>query len=858
MYLLRFAELSRAGPAIVVPGAASARALGLALGLAERAAGKAAWLAPVVTSWPGAVAARHELDQLAGAAGADTFLLSTEQELALWQQVLAADEMSALGAPAQAAPAAAAAWRLARLWRVHEPGPAHAPTADTAAYARWAATFRQRLAALGAVDGTTLMLRQGERGVVAAGRAHGFVDPAPALAAWLGEPAAAAVALPRGDPFRYHAHAYADRAQELAAALAWAASVADAEPAARVVVALDDLGQAESVVRRVLRDVLGDDHACHLGRGRALADEPVFRALVGVLEIKPVLRWDRFSAWLRHGAIAGAGAERAARALLDARLRARERHELPLAEVLAAIGDDAALATLRDILEALLDLHARAPRRQPMVGWLGHFEACLAAAGWPGVAAGDELAVATRRAWTEVCDRLYRLDAVLPAPTRAEALQRLRQALAETTVATPTPRQGIFVVTPETALALAPTHLWLAGCESGLLVNAARPSPFLPIAGQRAVGVPGADPGRDLWRARCLVELLAGEGVEHHASFAAGEGDERFTPSPLLPGLARTAVTPRTARLPRGWRLPTVELAAHDDSHGPALVAGHEMRGGTAVFAAQSACPFRAFARHRLGAGEVEEPRPGLSARARGTLVHRCLAEAWGLLGDAAALDALDADGRRALAARAVGQGLRPLRHQTALEREVHDIEQARLIELVERWLEFERSRGAFEVVAREQGEVVDFGGLRFGVRIDRVDRLADGGLVVVDYKTGACRVADWEPPRMREPQLPFYALAAPLVGVRGVAFAAVDAEQPQWLEVVAADDGWEERVAAWRRDLEALAEEIAGGLATPTPRDGSATCRLCEQAPLCRLAERAGGRVADDDAAASGVVGDD
>ncbi|MCA9708816.1 MAG: phosphotransferase, partial [Myxococcales bacterium] len=50
------------------------------------------------------------------------------------------------------------------------------------------------------------------------------------------------------------------------------------------------------------------------------------------------------------------------------------------------------------------------------------------------------------------------------------------------------------------------------------------------------------------------------------------------------------------------------------------------------------------------------------------------------LPGRTACQAALDAAGRHALAARAVRQGLRPLRHQTALEREIHAIEEARLV----------------------------------------------------------------------------------------------------------------------------------------------------------------------------------
>jgi len=42
----------------------------------------------------------------------------------------------------------------------------------------------------------------------------------------------------------------------------------------------------------------------------------------------------------------------------------------------------------------------------------------------------------------------------------------------------------------------------------------------------------------------------------------------------------------------------------------------------------QAACPFRAFAAHRLGAEGLQFPHTGLDALERGTLVHRVLARA--------------------------------------------------------------------------------------------------------------------------------------------------------------------------------------------------------------------------------------
>jgi len=68
-------------------------------------------------------------------------------------------------------------------------------------------------------------------------------------------------------------------------------------------------------------------------------------------------------------------------------------------------------------------------------------------------------------------------------------------------------------------------------------------------------------------------------------------------------------------------RIETVE-----DGQAPAL-ATRTPRGGTRILADQAACPFRAFARHRLAAEALEEPVEGLDARARGLLLHTLMKE---------------------------------------------------------------------------------------------------------------------------------------------------------------------------------------------------------------------------------------
>ena len=63
------------------------------------------------------------------------------------------------------------------------------------------------------------------------------------------------------------------------------------------------------------------------------------------------------------------------------------------------------------------------------------------------------------------------------------------------------------------------------------------------------------------------------------------------------------------------------------------------------------------------------------------------------------------------------------------------------------------------------------FGGVTVNAKLDRMDTLAGGERVVIDYKTGKCAVSAWLGRRPDEPQLPMYVLGEE-GGASGVAFA--------------------------------------------------------------------------------------
>ena len=47
-------------------------------------------------------------------------------------------------------------------------------------------------------------------------------------------------------------------------------------------------------------------------------------------------------------------------------------------------------------------------------------------------------------------------------------------------------------------------------------------------------------------------------------------------------------------------------------------------------------------------------------------------------------------------------------------------------------------------IVALEDKQAMTFGGVTVNVKLDRMDRLAGGAAAILDYKTGACKTADW------------------------------------------------------------------------------------------------------------------
>jgi hypothetical protein len=270
-----------------------------------------------------------------------------------------------------------------------------------------------------------------------------------------------------------------------------------------------------------------------------------------------------------------------------------------------------------------------------------------------------------------------------------------------------------------------------------------------------------------------------------------------------------------------------------------------ELRGGTGVLNKQARCPLRAFCEYRLHARPLERPSAGVTAWQRGMATHRALE--W-LLEDlpeqaqiAARMPRLLGLAERALAAEVFRDALAPLRSLFVVETE-------RLATALELWLAAELGRAPFRVAAVERQERIEIAGLTLSVRIDRLDRLADGRLAVIDYKTGAkVSSADWFDERPRDVQVPLYAAHAgePVAAAVLTAVNAIGASYrgfwphdafPTKPSPLSAPD-WPAQLARWRLEIERLVRELAGGDTRLLP--GDVEFAQGAYAPLTRIDEQ-------------------
>jgi len=872
-----------AGATIVTPNRRLAQALKREFDAAQQSAGSTVWASADVLPWSAWLErtfAEVVCDE------PDVRVLAPAQELALWQQAIAdSPQAHALLDTAAAARVAREAALLERGWRLDLAARDAVLHEDCKAYLGWSAHFRERCAAGGWVDAgglpDAIATRVGSRRpgawrkLVAFGfdaltpQQRGLFDTLRAAGCEVVE------ANPAGNAGTGVRRAYPTTADELTAVARSVRDLLIADPALAVGVVVPDLSRRRAEVIRSFDDALEPDRVLAAGRdrprlwnlslGTPLSACPLVHAAMSILRFaRGTLPLTELGALLRSPFVADAEHENAARALLDVRLRRRGRLEFDIAAVRREAfardrGEPHACRRLATRLADWLPMTTglRASRHLPSA-WSSIFFRLLAGLGWPGERTLDSEEFQTWEAWRELVSGLSSLDPVLGTLRYDDALGWLARLSSDALFQPESQAVPVQVLGVLESAGLRFDRLFVTGLEDETWPPASRPNPLLPAALQRARGVPHADADWELAFARRTRDQWLACARHVQFSHPLRDGDRVLRPSPLIAHF--DCVT--DDRHEPGYAadiLAAARLETLVDETAPVLFPGHSVAGGAAVFTDQSACPFRAFARHRLGARGLEEGRAGLDARERGTLLHRALAHLWGELGSHAGLVAIAPQALDAALGRAVDTALADLARDRpdALTRAFVAIERERLQRLMLRLLDLERTRAPFRVVEREAPRAVIIAGLAVNARVDRIDAFEDGTRLILDYKSGTALPSQWLGERPDDPQLPLYAVTDP-GDVAAVAFALVNAGQVGFKGLARAEGllpgveplersrtaarglvDWPALLETWRNTLDVLAGEFLAGRADVAPKNFPLTCRYCELGALCRVRER-------------------
>lgn len=874
------------GATVVTASERLAREVQLAYAQTRSHAGDLVWEQPRVLSWQGFLAEMYRACQdaalLADAKPGLQTLLSPGQSELVWENVIrGSDAADTLLQPAAAAKAAQDAWLLCHAYRLKISDLADSGAPDTEQFLNWAADYQQRCHNAGWLDAARLP------GLLAEWSAARHIALPSALLftgfdEWTPQQkyllqclrdAGCEVDVPSmdGDPLPGNARrlSCSDSNAELEAAARWAGALLMQNPNSRIAIVVRDLASCRERLARSLDQVLcqsaclGDTETrpYNLSLGRALIEWPVIQdALLLLRAAQGRVDFSAASQLLRSPFLRRAESERAARSRFELELR-EGPEQMPLARLASLARERAHAPELAIVLNECLRWKSEQPQSQLPSSWARGFAALLQRAGWPGERTCDSVEYQTVDAFQEALGTLGKLDTLLGSTGISEALQQLAQILRQRVFQPQAADVPIQVLGMFETAGLQFDHLWIIGLSDDVWPASPRPNPMIPVRLQRQHEMPHASAHRELAYARRITSRLLASAPDVIASAPLRDADQDLRASPLLAHLPETTLTelpqhtvPRYANL---LQASAPALDTLDDAQGVPLTVS-AAGGGTGILKAQSACPFQAYARYRLGAEPMNVPEPGLDAAERGSLLHDVMYRLWGELADQAALLAQSTDALQTLIERHVRAALvaAATKQPEVFTPRFVELERLRITRLLSEWLEIERARQPFAVLEREYKRQIAIGPLQLNTRVDRIDRLADGSHAIIDYKSGDARPAAWNSERPDEPQLPCYAVTAS-ADIGAVLFGILRPGETGYRGYTRGDDvisglaaferiknppdgcsDWNALLDHWRDALNGLATAFGAGSAAVAPKDRNRTCSYCHLATLCRIDE--------------------
>lgn len=793
-------------------------------------------------------------------------LLSSNQESVLWEKIVREEAIQFnLLHITDAAKAAKTAWETLKRWQIKLNDPALTITENSRAFLTWAHLFQETCSQHHWIDQHSLcdlIIEKIHKNFIKAPE-HliliGFTEIPPQYQYLL------RVCEEQGSLIEYeqldtkHKSAscvgLTDNENELLAMARWAKAWFDRKPASSIGCIIPNLDALREAALRIFSNVFQNKEAFNISAGKTLTAYPIIQTALKLLSLndKPI-PFHELSQIFRSPFMGESEREQYKRANLDAHLRQSNIHSLTLS--------DPKIKQFCPHLATRFDNYLQRRKEcetvQTLQAWTHIIVELLTLLGWPGERSiNSEEYQVIHHSWLPLLNELANFDSVLAPQKYEEAIHYLTLLANQTVFQPETPEARIQILGLLEAAGLPFEAAWVMGLDDASWPLRPRPNPFIPRALQKKLSMPNASADRELRYCKELMLQLKNGAKEIVFSYPQQEADYELRASNLLqdiPIITCDELALAHFISPEKKLFESQEIELLQDEKARIVDHNEKITGGVSIFKEQAACPFKAFAKLRLHAKPFDETTKALRSVDRGSIVHKALETIWRELKDSHSLKNRSEWELKNLISKASEHAIESvIKNESTDKKRYLTLEKHRLEKIVWEWLNTEKNRPDFKVIAHEQEKTTTIANIPITLRIDRIDELENGDKLIIDYKTGKYNHPnDWFGERLDEPQLPLYCILDSQNTV-GISFAEVHPDLMKMngiskipLEIKSikllsdhknADAQlWEAQLNNWQLNLNKLAEDFYEGKANVDPKDSTETCLYCNLQSLCRV----------------------
>lgn len=544
-----------------------------------------------------------------------------------------------------------------------------------------------------------------------------------------------------------------DASDEWQRAARWAYQQLSQHPSERFAIVAPslqtDAPHAKRVLTRILQDVQQNQHfSFNVAVAPALADWPAMRAAMDWLgwlmqaSHGHEVSVDQVGQTLLQGFCVGHESEAAERALIDSSWRHREIMSVTQSDWHLALSRLPKLAQAwQAALEVTQDLKCASKKiKQSALDWTILWRKQLSALGFPGDTPLDSVTYQVVQAIEKQFEKFTALDQVLKPMLAHDALGLINRLVRQSPFQPQRDPDARLDVLGLLEAEGGRWHaVWVMGLNDEVLPATPNPNPFIPLPVLVAAQAPRATPERERLWAEQIFKTLLQCAPELVLSWPEQEGERQLRASPLLTSLLSAKSCQPLVKenaFIRSGVLNQIEMSVWVDDDVPHVTAEEKVKGGVGLFETQARNPLWAFFKYRLGVNALKPYALARPFSEQGDFIHAVMREVIVRYRTQTALQSAfqQADWQSNIRIVVVEKAQQKLKGMAPQLQAMH-VERA--LNIVHTWCVFDSARLPYTNVAAEETFKFIHGPLQLALQIDRIDRLDEGGFVVIDYKTG-------------------------------------------------------------------------------------------------------------------------